>query len=151
MKKILLVSILTFLIYNVTYAQNGTYKSTRFEFISQSVPSRNRVELKYNTLTIQINEIQGEFIDGKILWEMKSDDNQSEFLEMCLKSLKNSHYDEANKAFVKVYYADIKMLGQTVGQSEIFIWKFVNENNYRIDMFDSVKKTINRFDNVTKL
>lgn len=82
---------------------------------------------------------------------MKSVDNQSDFLEINLKSLKNSHFDEKNKAFIKVYFADLKMLGQTVGKSEIFIWKFINDNSFRIDMYDPIKKTINRFDKIIKL
>ena len=87
---------------NVLIAQNGIYQSTKFEFISKNEPSRNRVEYKNNTLTFQINEFNGEFIGGKILWEMKNQ-GQSEFLEMSLVSLKNSFYDENNNAFVKVY------------------------------------------------
>ena len=134
-------------------AQNGVYRSTKFQFISKNESFRNRIEYKNNTLTIQINEFQGDFLNGKILWELRSepDDGQSQILEMSLKSIKNSNYDESNKAFIKIYYAEIKLLGQVVDQIEVFIWKFVDTNTYRVDMYDPVKKTINRFDNMVKL
>jgi len=131
-------------------AQNGVYQSTKFEFISQNEPSRNRVDYTKNTLTFQINEFHGEFLGGKILWEMKSD-GQSEFLEMSLKSIKNSYFDESDNAFIKVYHADLKILGQKIDQVEIYIWKFINDNTYRVDMYDPIKKTINRFDKIIKL
>jgi len=131
-------------------AQNGIYQSTKFEFISKNEPSRNRVEYKNNTLTFQINEFNGEFIGGKILWEMKNQ-GQSEFLEMSLISIKNSFFDEKNNAFVKVYNANIMILGQVVGKEDIYITKFIDSNLYRLEMFNTVQQTINRFDNIKKL
>ena len=70
---------------------------------------------------------------------------------MSLKSIKNSHFDDANNAFIKVYNADLKILGQVISQAEIFVWRFVNDNTYRVDMYDPIKKTINRFDKIIKL
>jgi uncharacterized protein YqfB (UPF0267 family) len=150
MKHFFISTVFAVLICNAIHAQNGVYQSTKFEFISQNEPSRNRIDYTKNTLTFQINEIQGEFIGGKILWEMKSE-GQSEFLEMSLKSIKNSHFDDANNAFIKVYNADLKILGQVISQAEIFVWRFVNDNTYRVDMYDPIKKTINRFDKIIKL
>ncbi|MGB5926774.1 MAG: hypothetical protein WBH03_01300 [Cyclobacteriaceae bacterium] len=132
------------------FAQNGVYQSSKFEFINKNEPSRNRVEYKTNTLTFQINESSGEFTGGKILWEMKNDE-QSEFLEMSLVRMKNSFFDEKSNAFVKVYDANIMMLGQVVGKEDIYITKFIKTNLYRLEMYNTVRQTINRFDNIKKL
>lgn len=147
---ITLIILTTLLMSEDLIAQNGIYKSTKFEFISKNEPNRNRVEYKNNTLTFQINEFNGEFTGGKILWEMKNQ-GQSEFLEMSLISIKNSFFDEKSNAFVKVYNANIMMLGKVVGKEDIYITKFIDTNLYRLEMYNTVRQTINRFDNIKKL
>lgn len=150
MKKIMYVVLCFFIVLNAK-AQNGVYRSTKFQFISENEPFRNRISNENNTLTIQINEIQGEFLGGKILWEMKGDRDQTAIMEMSLKSIKNSYFDEEVNAFIKVYYAELKLLDSPFKQVEIFVSKFIKDNTYRIDMYDPVNKTINRFDRIIKI
>lgn len=150
MKHVFIAAVFAVFISNSIQAQNGVYQSTKFEFISQHNPSKNRIDYSKNNLTFQINEIQGEFIGGVILWEMKSEGG-SQILEMSLKSIKNSHFDDSNNAFIIVYNADLKLIGQVLMQAEIYVWRFVKDNTYRVDMYDPIKQTINRFDKIIKL
>jgi hypothetical protein len=150
MKRIFLSTLLILFAF-CGYSQSGVYQSKKFEFISENTPSRNRVETKNNTLTFQINESNGEFISGKILWEMKSNSGNAEILEMSLKRIKNSYFEETVNAFIKIYAADIIINSQIVDQIDVYIWKFVANNTFRVDMVDSKQKTINRFDNIVKL
>jgi len=71
---------------------------------------------------------------------MKSENNEAAILEMNLKSVKNSHFDESNNAFIKIYDADIKLTGQIIAKADVYVWKFINKNSYRVDMYDPVKK-----------
>lgn len=132
------------------YAQNGIYQSHKYEFISENEPSRNRVEYTTNRLVFQINHIGGEFIGGRVLWEMQSN-GQSEWWEMELISIKNSFFDDNNSAFIKVYRANIKSLDQIISQEDIYIWRFVNDNTYRLDMRNPRRKTVVIFDDIKKL
>jgi len=135
-----------------TYSQNGNYLSTKFEFISENNPSINRIEYKKNLLTIQINEYQGQFLGGRILWELRENNySDSEFLEISLNSLMNSYYDQNSMAHIKVFKANILLMGQSVDIAVIYIWKFTSNNSFRIDLYDPTKKTTNRFDNISKL
>ena len=131
------------------HAQNGIYQSSRFEYINEANPSKNRVEFSNKTLVIQINELQGEFRSGKILWEMNNN-GQSEYIEWELTALKNSYFDEKTSAFIKCYKANMKVLNVVIRPVEIFISKFTKENTYRIDVYDPELKVINRFDNLNK-
>lgn len=151
MKTITIILLLTFCIQSIDLiAQNGVYLSTKFEFISINEPSTNKVEYQNNTLIFQINEIDGEFTGGKILWEI-DDEVQSEFYEMSLLRIKNSFFDEKSNAFVKVYDANIVLLGIVLGKEDIYITKFIDTNLYRLEMVDTDNQTINRFDNIKKL
>ena len=133
----------------IVHAQNGVYQSSIFEYINENNPSKNYREPADNTLIIQINELQGEFIDGKILWEMKKD-GKSEYMEWELIRIKNSFFDEETNSFVKSYKANMKILGVVMRQADVYITKNIKDNTYRIDVYDPELKVINRFDNVTK-
>lgn len=94
MKTLRILIFLSFLVIGQDLvAQNGVYQSIKFEFISKNEPARNRVEYKTNKLIFQINEFNGEFTGGKILWEMKNE-GQSEFLEISLLRMKNTYFDK---------------------------------------------------------
>jgi len=43
------------------------------------------------------------------------------------------------------------ILGQIVGNEDIYITKYIDTNLYRLEMLNTVKQTINRFDNIKKL
>ena len=133
----------------IVHSQNGVYQSSIFEYINENNPSKNHREPADNTLIIQINELQGEFIDGKILWEMKKD-GKSEYMEWELIRIKNSFFDEETNSFVKSYKANMKILGVVMRQADVYITKNIKDNTYRIDVYDPELKVINRFDNVTK-
>ena len=133
----------------IVHGQNGVYQSSIFEYINENDPSKNHRESTNNTLIIQINELQGEFIDGKILWELKKD-GKSEYMEWELIRIKNSFFDEETNSFVKSYKANMKILGVVMRQADVYITKNIKDNTYRIDVYDPELKVINRFDNVTK-
>ena len=42
------------------------------------------------------------------------------------------------------------MLGQVIDQTNVYEWKFVKENENKIDINNTVKKTTNRFDKFIK-
>jgi hypothetical protein len=139
------------LIDTLAFGQNGIYISQRFEFVSQNEPFRNREDFTAKTLIIKINEFHGEFLNGSILWELDEVDGQSVYLEYELLSLKNSSFDEDKNLFIKCYNANIKALDQIIDKVELFIIKDVGRNTYRIDVFDPINLTINRFDNLRKI
>jgi hypothetical protein len=149
MKHILIILIV--LLAFAGYGQNGIYISKRFEFVSQNEPSRNREDFTSKMLIIKINELHGEFLNGNILWEIDEVDGQSVYLEYELLSLKNSSFDDTKNLFTKCYKANIKALDQLIDRVEVFIIKDVENNTYRIDVFDPVNLTINRFDKMVKI
>lgn len=151
MKIITLFCLLTgLLICKDLLSQNGVFVSSRFEFINKMDQTKNRVDFTKNILTFFINETNGVFSGGKVLWEIQAN-HDSEIIEISLKKKKKIYYDKDNHATTRVYDADILMLDQIIGEEEIRITKFERTQTYRLEMYNVSRETINRFDNLKKL
>lgn len=125
--------LVTLLISKDLLSQNGAYVTSCFEFINKKDQTKNRVDFASNILTFFINQTNGIFSGGKVLWEILANHN-SEIIEMSLKKKKRMYYDKDNHATTKVYDADILMLNQIIGQEEIRITKFERTQTYRLEM-----------------
>jgi hypothetical protein len=132
-------------------AQNGIFVSERFEFVNKNEPFKNREEFVPKKLIINITELHGEFVKGSILWDISEGGDDSEYIEFELTRIKNSSFDQESSSFIKCYESNMKILDQIIDHADVFIIKNVQNNDLRVDVFNRIKNTINRFDKLHKI